>query len=211
MRPLFLTLHENFFTTVARLVSLASPLWSWAPKTCSIIRRTSRSCYPSIAQDTVRRMSAKVSAARDEPLGEAPDGDDRPPLRSGRAACDRLAMAQPLPAGRRLAPDVRVRPPSTRCSTTPLAKYASRPAPTSSARSLTLRRDRHASSIARPPGLQTARRQEGHQGRALPAELPDLHRLLLRHAQGRRHGRQLQPPLHARGARPSRSRTARPS
>ncbi len=45
------------------------------------------------------------------------------------------------------------------------------------------------------------RRRQRDQGRPLPAELPDLHRLLLRGAESWRHGRQLQSAVHGRGAR----------
>ena len=74
---------------------------------------------------------------------------------------------------------------------------ADRPAPISSA-DAHLSRDRRAGRPhrRRPAG---ARRQEGHQSRASHAQLPDVHCLLFRHPQGRRHGRQLQPALYARG------------
>ena len=53
---------------------------------------------------------------------------------------------------------------------------------------------------ARHARVAAARRTQGHQGRSVPAELADLHRLLLRRAEGRRDGRQLQPSLHRRRA-----------
>ncbi len=57
-------------------------------------------------------------------------------------------------------------------------------------------RPRHARAAA-------ARRAQRHQSRSVPAELADLHRLLLCRDEGRRDGRQLQPPLHRRRADPA--------
>ena len=47
-------------------------------------------------------------------------------------------------------------------------------------------------------GLQRLGVRKGIQGRSVPAELADLHRLLLRRDEGWRDGRQLQPSLHRR-------------
>src|SRR5262245_3554550 len=64
MRPLFQTIHENFFTTVATTGVRPSPLWPWTPKTCSIIRRISRSRYPSKPELKLGRIYPQRAPAR---------------------------------------------------------------------------------------------------------------------------------------------------
>ena len=121
-------------------------------------------------------------------------------LRPTRRSRD--ALAQSLPARRRLAHAVQGRAaiPAARRRGRPISPIC--PAPTSSARPSPTR-EIGAAGRARPAGLAAAWRAQGDQGRPVPAQLADLHRLLLCRAQSRRHGRQLQPSLYRRGADPA--------
>ena len=128
---------------------------------------------------------------------------------SGRRAAADYAVAQPLPARRRLAHAAQCRAPLPAARRGGRQATAALPCTNFLGKTLTYAEIGRLVD-ARRGRAAAARRQEGNQGRAVPAQLADLHRLLLRRAEGRRHGRQLQPALHGQRARRTRSRTATP-